>query len=171
MNEIIVDGDVARIQMFGGVEALIDVADIDLASTRHWCSVHREKDKTTYVQSPGRRPAKTITLHRLLLGFLEGQTVDHVNRNGLDNRRANLRIASQRQNLANRRPWSATGLKGVYLQPERWIARGREGDRRVMLGAFRTAEEAARAYDTWAKGHFGEFAYLNYPELVDTTKI
>ena len=105
-------------------------------------------------------------MHRLLMNFPSGMVIDHINRNGLDNRRANLRIVTNRQNCWN----SSCGInvgsskyKGV-----RWLARDRKwrssirhNGRKVSLGDFKDEISAARAYDAAAKRYRGEFAVLN----------
>jgi hypothetical protein len=89
-------------------------------------------------------------------------------RNGLDNRRSNLRPATPSQNSGNaRRPSDNTsGFKGVtfYGRTGRWRAYIGGHLRQRHLGYFRTAEEAARAYDEAAIDTWGEFAHLNFPK-------
>lgn len=93
--------------------------------------------------------------------------VDHINGNGLDNRRSNLRLATAFQNLANMaiRPHTSQ-YKGVSYYKHRtsykkWVAEIRCNRKRVRLGAFESEIEAARAYNEAAKNLFGEFARLN----------
>lgn len=111
-----------------------------------------------------------LSMHRLVVGAEPGQQVDHVNRDGLDNRRANLRLATNGQNRANSRSASASGYKGVYRVPnkgvyrttDKWRAQIRAGGRIIHLGYFGDAETAARAYDAAAREYFGEFARGNF---------
>ena len=111
-------------------------------------------------------------MHRVVLQRVVGRPltrddiVDHINHNGLDNRRPNLRLATRSQNAANLGPYAnnTSGYKGVDFNRGKWRARIREGGVRYFLGYFETAEDAARAYDTKAHELFGEFASLNFPE-------
>lgn len=121
----------------------------------------------------GRRKSKL--LHRVILGALPGQHVDHINGNPLDNRRSNIRICTREQNMMNRRPNNPAtkvekhGFKGVVrnrkpglLKPFR--AALFKGDKQYCSRYCRTPEEAARAYDELARKHHGEFARLNFPD-------
>jgi hypothetical protein len=114
--------------------------------------------------------ARTILMSVSLLGPKKGEEVDHINRDTLDNRRKNLRVGTKPQNLWNQkiRSTNTSGFKGVdWKQWENsgaWCARLSHNSKRVHIGYFKTAEEAARAYDQKAKELFGEFARLNFPE-------
>lgn len=174
MNEVSRPGDgTVHLHLYGGERAIIDEADLDLAQQYHWCAYRRAKNTTTYVHGSFRVDGvqRNISLHRLLMDFPEGLTIDHINHNGLDNRRANLRVATRGENLGNRRSFNKHGFKGITLKPERWVAHGRDGNQKVHLGLFRTKEEAARAYDRWAHEKWGEFACLNFPEEIHTLQV
>jgi AP2 domain/HNH endonuclease len=94
--------------------------------------------------------------------------VDHINGNGLDNRRTNLRPATSAENARNRRSQrgSSSPYKGVsWIRSRRnWRANLRVGDRLIHLGSYTDPADAARAYDAAALKYFGEFARLNFPE-------
>jgi hypothetical protein len=92
------------------------------------------------------------------------QMVDHINRNPLDNRRCNLRIATRQQNAMNRnkRIDSASKYKGVSPNKTSWVARIFFDSRRIYLGSFTSEIEAAQAYDVKARELFGEFAKTNF---------
>jgi hypothetical protein len=94
---------------------------------------------------------------------------DHINGDGLDNRRTNLRQATPTQNNANCgiRGHNTSGYKGVSLRPDRgnrWRATIRIHGLQYFLGLFDDVEDAARAYDAAALELFGDFARLNFPE-------
>jgi hypothetical protein len=104
-------------------------------------------------------------MHKLLTGWPQ---TDHINGNGLDNRRCNLRPVTSQQNRANQRKTRGTSqFKGVYLRrrERNWEAAIKVNRRRIYLGTFSSEVEAARAYDAAARHHFGEFAALNFPRV------
>lgn len=115
--------------------------------------------------------SKPVYLHREILRAKKGQHVDHINRNTLDCRDDNLRIATPAQNRANTRARKNTsGLKGVTwnISNRKWQATITKEGIRYHLGLFQDKRRAAVAHDRAAKALHGEFAGLNYPDR--TTK-
>ncbi len=102
-------------------------------------------------------------VHRFIVGLGDDLStlVDHINGDRLDNRRANLRTASAKQNTRNSRPQGQRPYKGVTFQKGKWVAQIGVDGRRVYLGRHTTIIEAARAYNAAAKRLHGEFAWLN----------
>lgn len=111
---------------------------------------------------------KDLITH-LLLGVGNESVVDHINGNPFDNRRSNLRIATNVQNHWNYRlsKRNTTGYKGIYKdrRKEKYHARICENGRRHYLGVYDSIEDAAKAYDEAARRYFGEFATLNFPDF------
>jgi hypothetical protein len=94
---------VKRIPLTQGYEALVDDEDYNWLMQWKWC-VHMPKADILYAVRNGGKPNgkhKTIFMHREIAGAAPGQRVDHRNRNHLDNRKSNLRPATQSQNMAN----------------------------------------------------------------------
>lgn len=107
---------------------------------------------------------KFTLLHRELLGITDSRVlVDHVNGNGLDNRRCNLRICTPSENLRNRGKTARnqTGFKGVTLHRGKYRAQIKTSYKNRWLGDFDTALEAAAAYDKAATEFHGVFAKTN----------
>jgi hypothetical protein len=164
------------IQLHGKVAAgriaLVDEADYDLVAPYRWTvlelmTVNRTRPHGPYAvcrRTPRPGIPATLGMHRLLTGW---PLTDHINHDGLDNRRSNLREASPQQNTANSRK-KANGtsrFKGVCRDSRKkaWRAHIRPAGKFVHLGYFADEVSAARAYDAAALAIFGEFAYLNFP--------
>ncbi|WP_168204886.1 HNH endonuclease signature motif containing protein [Noviherbaspirillum sp. UKPF54] len=92
-----------------------------------------------------------------------GMDVDHINRDKLDNRPENLRLATTAQNRANigKQRNNSTGFKGVFLDKGKFRAKIKTNGTQRFLGSYRTAEAAAVAYDKAAVVAFGEYAMTN----------
>ncbi len=105
-------------------------------------------------------------MHREIMDAGKGVIIDHINGNGLDNRKSNLRVCTHAENIRNQRrsALNRSGYKGVTVQGKRYSARIRVEGRQRHLGIFDTAVEAALAYDNAARRHFGEFASPNFAD-------
>lgn len=154
-----------------GLFTIVDADDFDILSQYKWQLKKPTKGRTTYYtfcvtpSKNGKR--KSIFMHRLLMDAKSGQLVDHINGNGLDNRKSNLRIATQSQNSANSKlPITNTsGFKGVSWckRSRKWMASIRINKLKKTLGYFTDPIVAAKAYDVAAKSHFKTFARVNFP--------
>ena len=103
-------------------------------------------------------------MHRLVLLARHATLVDHINRDKLDNRRENLRYATQSQQNANKEKFHGRSrFKGVHRRWDgrKWVAQIKVHNRRLSLGCFVDEEDAARAYNRAAREYFGEYACLN----------
>jgi hypothetical protein len=120
--------------------------------------VHLRCKKTTYAH----RVIAERMIGRKLLG---AERVDHINGNGTDNRRENLRVVTHAQNLMNRPGWrkSSSKYKGVtfYKRDQKWQAKICPSGKTMHLGYFDQELDAAKAYNAAAMQHFGKYAVLN----------
>lgn len=149
-----------NIKLAKGRIALIDDGDAWVLETgRSWCCNGKYVMRISYTTGVRR----TEYLHRLILGLESGsKKVDHINGDGLDNRRCNLRIATHRENIRNRRRNSnnTSGYKGVswHGQCSKWTARIKTDVYYKSLGLFSTKEAAHAAYCAAAQKYHGSFA-------------
>lgn len=148
-----------------GRVALIDIDDYPLVIDHPW-HVH-EGTNAGSVYGPYAAFKRTVKvyMHSLITGLPK---VDHQNGDGLDNRRENLRPATQSENAANSRKAAGctSRYKGVSWSSskKRWRANIATGGRQIFLGYFSDEGVAARAYDAAARETFGRFARLNFQE-------
>lgn len=152
---------VREIPLTCGLVAIVDEADYEILSRFQWRATSSRGRNTCYAAR--KEGGHTILMHRQIMATPRGMVTDHVNGDGLDNRRANLRICTNGDNLKNRcRPRTNTsGFKGVREHRGQFLARvGRE-----HLGTYLTAADAAKAYDAAAKIAYGEYARLNFPDF------
>ncbi len=154
-----------------GRVALVDVGDYDLVMTHNWYVILKKqpgrRDSGPYAVAsvpcgPYRQAA--ILMHKLITGY---PRTDHINHDGLDNRRANLRPVTGSQNSANARHQQGctSRYKGVswHRATLKWAAYIGVRGQQHHLGLFAAEEDAARAYDAVALAAWGEYACLNFP--------
>jgi hypothetical protein len=157
------DDSVRYIALTKGRYAIVDAADYEVLNRYRWC-VSGKGSRAYAVRC---HKGTHISMHRFLMKPPKGMVVDHINGNGLDNRRSNLRICTQQQNLYNSRPkGKSSRFKGPCWDKSRqkWIVIIRYEGRNMQIGRFDDEVEAARAYDRKAYELFGEYAWLNFPE-------
>lgn len=146
-----------EIPLTRGLVALVDDEDAEWLGQWRWRVNQRRRNLFYAVTTIDGREAK---MHRLLLRPQQGLFVDHIDGNGLNNRRSNLRIASCAQNLwnAGKSARNTTGFKGVSRKKEKYSAKIRVARKLYHLGTFDTPQDAHAAYCAAARKHFGEFA-------------
>lgn len=156
----------AELQLPKGKVALIDDTDVALVNNYNsWHLTGRNKNYVVGHTAGGADVREKIYLHRLISGASKSAIVDHINKDTLDNRRQNLRIASRSENGAwNCRASKLNAIgkyKGVRAHKNKFVARIHINGKETHLGSFPTAIEAAKAYNKAAIVAFGEFASLN----------
>jgi hypothetical protein len=157
-----------RISLTQGCYAIVDPADYPHLSRYKWRLCRTKGKNTLYAERSIRLPNgrySRILMHRQLIHAPEGCVIDHINGNGLDNRRANLRLATIAQNAWNskkRNPRS--GYKGVWFVGDKalWRAAIVYHGRRIHLGYFKDKIAAAKAYDAAARKYYKQFARPNF---------
>ncbi len=155
--------EVRYIALTKGLFAIVDAADYEEVNKYKW-SAHIAGANCYAAR---RDKGKNLTLHRFIMKPPKGMYVDHIDGNGLNNRRSNLRICTAQQNQCNRGPQGRTSrFKGIHYRKhiEKYSASIRSNGDQIYLGCFEDEEEAARVRDRMAVELQGEFAYLNFPD-------
>lgn len=159
-----------EIPLTRGKVALVDDADYEWLSRWKW---HYQGNGYAWRNLLVDGKNRSIAMHRAITECPAGVCVDHINHDPLDNRRCNLRIATQGENRQNERPirGGTSVFKGVVFTMNRWSARIGSGSARTYLGRFLTQRDAAAAYNAAALALYGEYACLNdlslLPEHLD----
>ena len=156
-----------EISLTKGKVAIVDDQDGPLVMRYRWYAILNKG--TWYARTSLPRVdgiQKHVSMHRLILNATPGQQVDHRDGDGLNNRRCNLRRATQSENNFNRRRLrqvKTSKFKGVCFRPQlnKWYAQIAKHGRVIYLGVFTHEEDAAQAYDGAAATLFGEFAAPN----------
>lgn len=149
------DGDCCYLPLSQGKFALVDRTDFEWLNQWNWAAI---KSGNTYYATR----SSGILMHREILKPPTNLEVDHVNGDGLDNRRANLRAVTRTENLRHRNTFrnNKSGFKGVSFNPVngKWRAT-------LNIGTYDSAEEAAQAYDKVIRRLFGSLAKTNFNDM------
>lgn len=156
-----------------GYVAIVDDEDYEWLSWYKWRVTfgpnvaYAIRNLLAHEREPGTKGVSRM--HRMVLG-VDGTSVppiDHINHDGLDNRRANLRLCTSGQNKANGRSFvGASSFKGVdwHKENRKWRAQINVNGKKRLLGTFVDEVDAAMAHDQAAIEAWGEYAYLNFPQ-------
>jgi len=157
------DKGVRYISLTRGQFAIVDAADFEWLSKYRWYATC-----SNGVYYAGRKKhGSSIRMHREIMKPPEGMVVHHIDGNGLDNRRVNLCVCTQPENIRSIGPRvGSSRFKGVSLDRanNKWLAGITIGHTTINLGCFENEVEAAKARDRKAFELWGPFAYLNFPE-------
>jgi hypothetical protein len=158
-----------QIPLSQGKFALVDDEDFEELNKHKW---YAKKSRGVFYASRTSKikdndESKTIHMHRVILGFTDLKIkCDHIDHNGLNNQKTNLRASTHVQNCNNRRSRknSSSEYKGVSWSKfsNKWHSQIQTLGKKIHIGYFFDEIEAAKAYDEKAKELFGEFAYLNF---------
>ena len=159
-----------RIPLTQGMYAIVDPDDYETLCFYNW---HAKKGPRTYyavhsITNGKKQKRKNLYMHQLVLKVPPNMYCDHINQNGLDNRKQNLRPATHTQNVWNRRKFKKPNPTSKYIGVDwskslkKFRARITVNGKRLHLGSFDTPEQAAKAYDSAAKKFHGQFASTNF---------
>jgi len=152
--------------------AIVDAEDYEELAQWKWFFSPRAK--TGYAGSYQSRCKKKVWMHRQIMKAPKGLYVDHIDGNGLNNRKSNLRLCTPAQNSQNAGPRANcySRYKGVtwHKTNKKWEPKIMANGKKYNLGSFKNETDAAVAYDRRAEILHAEFAYLNFPELAEFRK-
>ncbi|MEN6592766.1 MAG: HNH endonuclease [Methanobacterium sp.] len=138
-----------KIELTKGKVALVDDEDYDWLNKHSWSLEHEHsiKSRTVYY-ARGFVGGKTVQMHRLIMNFPKGRVVDHINGDGLDNRRCNLRIITTRQNQQNRKTKTSSKYPGVryHKKHQKYYSGIKVKGKYIYLGGHDSEIEAFEAY-------------------------
>ena len=161
-----------EIKLTQGKVALVDDDDYEYLNQFKWYA-HRQRTGNYYAgRSMNRkmRSQRTLHMHRFIMDPPDNLTVDHIDGNGLNCQRSNMRLCTHAQNVLNRKPICIAGYIGVQIKHQRGTtsihAEIAYKKKRYYLGTFKTIEDAARARDAKAIELYGEYARLSFPKTI-----
>jgi hypothetical protein len=148
-----------RIKLTQGKYALVDDCDYEQLNQYKW---HYSQG-----YAARRQFGKVVLMHRQIMQTPEGMDTDHINHNGVDNQRMNLRICTPSENHRNLKKYKngMSPYQGVGRKDNQWRARVSVKGRQVSIGLFRKERHAAMVYDLWAVDLYGEFAKTNFEPI------
>ena len=159
-----------RIPLTQNKYAIVDPEDYERLSKYKW---YAAKGHHTFYAVRGKwskiqRKRVELRMHRVITNAPDHLYVDHVNHNGLDNRKANLRLATHAQSVRNREKFTrpaTSRYKGIswHSSTQKWCACIQTNNTKIHLGSFDSEIEAAKTYDKAARKLHGAFAALNFP--------
>lgn len=165
---------VKEIQLTKGKIAIVDDEDFEWLNKRKWHT--QEQGNTFYARRSfvENGQGKTIRMHREIMKAEEGDIVDHIDGNGLNNKKSNLRLVTKNQNSMNCRSHknSSSRFKGVHWHKnqKRWHAKIQKDGKKFFIGSFDDEVQAAKSYDKKAKELFGEYAKVNFTKKGETNE-
>jgi len=146
-----------------GLHAIVDAEDYEWLNQYKWYAQPAPRKGTFYARRNCRGGA--VLMHRMIMRPPKGKVVDHINGNGMDNRRCNLRICTPAENSRNapKRLGTRSRFIGVYPCGDKWVSYITYNKEQIYVGIFDDEVEAANARDLLARKLHGPYARLNFP--------
>jgi hypothetical protein len=167
---ILIIGTMKEIKLSRGLSTQVDDEDYEYLNQWKWCILHPGNNYYAMRRLRGIKPIKYEFMHRIIMNTPIGMEIDHIDFNGLNNQKMNLRICTHQQNNCHKKARGISKYVGVTKTLDktrknvrlRIIAQITFKGNHIYIGDFKTEEDAARAYDEAAQKYFGEFANLNF---------
>lgn len=151
-----------EIKLTHGFVAMVDDEDYEFVNQTKW-SVSKSGNN---FYAKGWRMVngkmRSVRLHQLIIGVFDGSKIDHIDHDGLNCQKSNMRKCTHQQNMANRKPCGKSGYLGVSLEGRYFRSQITHNRTTIHMGTYRSEIEAALVYDEKAKELHGEFANLNF---------
>lgn len=152
-----------KIALSKGLFATVDASDFLQLSKWKWYA-NNIGHKTYACRTVKKGGRQTLYMHKEIIGTPVGLVTDHINGNGLDNRRSNLRVCSRRENLLNRgeQTNNSSGISGVSFEKksQKWESYLHHYGKKISLGRYSEKEEAVKARTEGIKKWYNDFAYV-----------
>ena len=158
---------VRRIPLTCGQFALVDAEDYYKLAKFQWYANGPTKTKFYAIR---KCDGKSVKMHRVIMNAPDHLFVDHIDHNGLNNCKTNLRLCTHAQNSCNKPSRNrASRYKGISRdkRDKKWTARVHAANKTHHIGTFATEIDAAKAYDKKASQLHGQFACLNFPSAAE----
>jgi hypothetical protein len=150
-----------EIKLSQGKVALVDDEDYDYLNQWKWHTVFKSNNRMYAAHKSG---IHSTFMHRVIMNTPSNKITDHIDHNGLNNQRSNLRVCTVAQNQMNKKPYGVSKYLGVAFVKGKFRSQIRGGGKYRYLGVFNDEKQAALAYNEAAKKYHGEFANLNIIE-------
>lgn len=158
-NEFIIHKDYAEMILesntYGNLICYIDLEDIDKIKPYRWCPYKSRYSDTFYVQSTGRKNFSRIPLHRFITNCPKGKEVDHINHNGLDNRKSNLRVCTRTENMQNKLMYknNKSGYRNINWNKSNkvWVVQVKRNGINTVVGTTTNLDKAVSMRDKYLK--------------------
>jgi len=166
IRPIRVEGNIAYVTLTRGYVAVIDAEDVNIVSDVFWHVTPRRRTAYAFGRVKIDGVIVRTSIHRLISSPSGGFVVDHIDGDGLNNRKSNLRLATISQNAYNmtmERKNNSSGVKGVYWHKKcgKWYARISKDKARISLGFFDNIEDAEACYLNAVKEYHGDFGRIS----------
>jgi len=158
------------IKLTRGKQTIVDDEDYDELNKYKWQALYNNNNyyAVRTVGEKGNTLRKQCRMHHVIIGTPLGMETDHINGNGLDNRKANLRVCTHMENGRNRRISKGKRFKGIHKHGNGFRVKLKINKKNRFFGTYPTEREAAWLYNKLAVMYFGKFARLNgIPNIVE----